>query len=152
MFTAPLELLIELPQADDVHGEAQDVMHPLERLVLSVLALEEDGVAPLDADHLAVAKLHHVVDAVVELGEGRAHSGHVIGGDRVKDPCGGPPLTPVAQLDKQLHSHRGGSERAAAAMWRAPGRKKKVVLTLAVATISMSSSSSSWARWASSSS
>jgi hypothetical protein len=50
MFTAPLELLlVELPQDDDVCGEARDVIHPLERLALPVLALEEDGVAPLDA-------------------------------------------------------------------------------------------------------
>jgi hypothetical protein len=40
MFTTPFELLlIELAEADNVGGEARDVVHPLERLMLPIFAL-----------------------------------------------------------------------------------------------------------------
>jgi hypothetical protein len=57
--------------------------------VLTVLALEDDGLTSLNADHRNVAKLDSVVDAHVELQEGAARTCHVIRHVSIHHPPGG---------------------------------------------------------------
>ena len=91
-----------LPQADDVGGEARDVVHPAERPVLSASALEEDRDAPLNVNHRAIAKLDYAADAGVQVGEGRLRARHVVGGAGVEDSPNGLPLMPIAELNEEM--------------------------------------------------
>ena len=71
IFNQDLEpLRVELFQAHDVRGEARDVVHPSERLVFTVLALEQHNPAPLDVEDGAIPELHGALDARVQLREG----------------------------------------------------------------------------------
>lgn len=78
------------------------MIHPLECLVLAVLAFEQNGAAPFNADDRAISELDGAVNPRIQLGEGGSRTGHVVGGPRVEDPTCGLPLAPVAELNEEL--------------------------------------------------
>jgi hypothetical protein len=87
---------IQLATADDIGGEARDVVGIVESLVRSVHAGEEDGAAAFDLHNGAVAEPHRADDAGVDIREGLLDASHVVGGPHVEDPLLGVSLSPVS--------------------------------------------------------
>ena len=70
--------LIDSAEANDVAPEARDEVRVGEGLMSSMARREEDGPAPDDVHHGAVAELHRARDGLVQLGEGSPVPRHVV--------------------------------------------------------------------------
>ena len=95
-------IFIELPQTDNVCCQLGNVVHAGEHLVVTVLALEEDGPAALNGHDRAVSETDGSLHAGVDVGEGTTLPRHVICCPGVEDPPRGPASALVAELDEQL--------------------------------------------------
>jgi hypothetical protein len=82
-------VLIKLSHADDVGGEARNVVDVVEGAVLAGLEGEEDRAIAFDVDDGAVAKADRARDARVDVDECSPGPGHMIGGPRVQNPAVG---------------------------------------------------------------
>lgn len=78
-------VLVPLPQDNDVGHQPGYEVHVGQLSVFTRLADEEDGSAPLNIHHGPVAKFDGFADGAVQLGEGEAGAGHMIGGAGVED-------------------------------------------------------------------
>jgi hypothetical protein len=78
---------IKLAATDDVGCEARDEVGVGQWPVFTSLALEQDGVAPFDLCHSAVAKAHGARDVCVEVGEECPRPRHMVRRASVEDPA-----------------------------------------------------------------
>jgi len=78
---------VELADRNDVGGESREVVDVRQRAVLAVLAVEEDDAGAVDAGDRAVPESNRSGDGGVQIGEGRAGPGHVVGCPGVQDPA-----------------------------------------------------------------
>ena len=76
-FTATL---VQLADADDARVQLRDLKDIRQRVVLPVLALEDDGATASNLHHRAITELYRPSHTAIELGEGLPGAGHVVAG------------------------------------------------------------------------
>ena len=78
-----------MSEAYYVRLEPRDEVDAGEGVVLSILAVEDDGAAPLYSHHRSVTEMDGSMDVGVELGEDAPLPGHVVRGPSIQNPSVG---------------------------------------------------------------
>jgi hypothetical protein len=94
--------LVKLADAEDARLQSGNIVHPGERVVLPVLAGEDDGSLALDVGDGAVAELDGAVDLSVELGKDLLETCHVVRGSGVEHPSPAILLLPRTEVGENL--------------------------------------------------
>jgi hypothetical protein len=94
--------LIELADTHNILCEPHDIVYTGEQPVLSILAQEEYGPAPLDLGNGGIAEANYPAHCRVQICERHPRARHVICSPRVVDPELGISLLLRPELDEDL--------------------------------------------------